>query len=652
MTGNKRPRWAEYVLSPTVASALVALALTSLLYGDTLTLPLFSDDLVQIPWLESISWRELWASPSPYGYYRPLWYSLWRLWGALVGGLHPPGLHFLNVAAHFIAAWLAGLLAATWVWQGAGKLRGADEPRPYYYVLATALFAAFPFSRQAVAWPGAVYNPLVSAMAAGAVLAYDRGRQGHGNHWTGLALLLAGLAPLTYEAGLLVGPLIILTEGLGWLQQRWSRRYSWQPLAFVGLFLVTLALWRTIRGSGVTSFGLNPSDLQRNAAYLVQGLIYPVAPLAQRLAAWQGIAPELALWLVALPTLTLLAWSGLRWNRAAFCLGAIWFALFALPPAVSMEADWFALAPRFLYMTAAGVSLMWAAAASGWLTWLRPAWRISATLLLIAALLPAAAFVRDGVHLYRIAGESIWDAAEVAQSPILLVNLPMRITPHNRTYPLGFEGVTPLPMRVTAEGIISANSSKRGAAEAVAFGIVVPGESPGYTYRLFGSEAGWEEMAAAVRQARAVYLTQYEPKRIHLVEAGGMSQFSTSEPLARFGERVALLDLKCTCDENGQVHLTAHWRIETSVETDATVFAHLLDSEGSLVTQADGHPLLGTLPFWLWKPGEVIRDVRHFSPVPAREYTIRLGVWDLANGERWQADGYPDGVLLLPIRCP
>ncbi|RLC92672.1 MAG: hypothetical protein DRI77_12705, partial [Chloroflexi bacterium] len=147
---------------PAVVSAIVALALTGLLYGNALALPLFSDDLVQIPWLESVSWRELWTNPSPYGYYRPLWYSLWRLWGALAGGLRPLGLHLLNLVAHFIAAWLAGLLGAMWIQQG----KDAGRPRPYVAAgLVTVLCAALPFSRQAVAWPGAVYNPLVSAMA-------------------------------------------------------------------------------------------------------------------------------------------------------------------------------------------------------------------------------------------------------------------------------------------------------------------------------------------------------------------------------------------------------------------------------------------------------------------------------------------------------
>ena len=637
---------------PAVVSAIVALALTGLLYGNALALPLFSDDLVQIPWLESVSWRELWTNPSPYGYYRPLWYSLWRLWGALAGGLRPLGLHLLNLVAHFIAAWLAGLLGATWIQQG----KDAGRPRPYVAAgLVTVLCAAFPFSRQAVAWPGAVYNPLVSAMAAGAVLAYDRGRQGRGRRWFGLALLLAGLAPLTYEAGLLVGPLIILTEGLGWLQRRWSRRpRSRWPLAFGGLFLVALALWRAMRGAGVTGFGLTPASLHWNAAYLVQGLIYPVAPLAQLLAAWRGIAPELALWLVALPALALLAWGGLRWNRAAFGLGAIWFALFALPPAVSMQADWFALAPRFLYMTACGAALIWASATSGWLAHLRPSWRIPATGLLIAALLPAALFVRDGVQLYEMAGESIWDAAHAAgrEQPLLLVNLPLRITPRGRIYPLGFEGITPLPARVTAGEIVAVNAGRPGAAEAVALGVAAADEPPGYTYRFYGREVGWAEMATAIRRSGTVYLAKYEPERIHLAEAGSTSEIVPSKPLARFGNHVALLNAECACDESGQVRLDAHWQVETAVETDTTIFAHLLDQDGALVAQADGYPLLGMLPFWFWEPGEGLWDVRYFDPAPPGDYTVRLGIWEPATGEQWAAEEWADGVVLLPVRCP
>jgi len=636
---------------PAAISAIVALVLTALLYADALALPLFSDDVLQIPWLESTSWRELWTGASPYGYYRPLWYTLWRLWGGLVGGLHPRGLHLLNLVAHFAAAWLAGLLAATWAQPDA-----PFEKHTIPACVATALFVAFPFSRQAVAWPGALYNPLVSAMAAGALLAYDRGRRGHGTRWFGLALVLTLLAPFHYETGLLVGPLVVLTEGMGWLQHRWSRRSRW-PLAFAGLFAITLAIWRAMRGAGATGFGLNLPDLQRNAGYLVQGLIYPTAPLAQRLALGEGLGPEAALWLVAVPTLALLTWSGLRWNQEAFWLGGLWFALFALPPMVTMKAQWFALAPRFLYMTAAGGALMWTAGVSAWLARIRLPWRVPAIGILLAALLaPAVSFVREGMHLYEMAGEPIWEAAEsAARGPrMLLVNLPMRITPRARTYPLGFEGITPLPARVTADGLVYVHTGIHGAADAVAFGIAALDDPPVYSYSLFGQPVGWEELPAAIRQADAVYLTRYQPKRIRLVQAGGAAEEASTpdEPLARFGERVALLDAACNCDEMGQVHVTAHWQVQVPVKTDATVFAHLLDPSGAIVAQADGHPLLGMLPFWLWQPGEVLRDARHFQPVPGGEYVVRLGMWEIATGEPLPAPGLTDGVVRLRVSCP
>ena len=93
------------------------------------------------------------------------------------------------------------------------------------------------------------------------------------------------------------------------------------------------------------------------------------------------------------------------------------------------------------------------------------------------------------------------------------------------------------------------------------------------------------------------------------------------------------------------------------MRTDATVFVHLTHSDGTLVAQADGYLLLGMLPFWLREPGQIVRDVRHFDPVPAREHTVRLGVWEPTTGERWLAVGnsdtaLPDNLRLLPIDCP
>ncbi len=640
----------RFLTRPAVISAGIALLITGMLYGDALQLPLFSDDLVQIPWLESISWRELWTSPSPYGYYRPLWYTIWRGWARLVGGLHPRGLHLLNLIAHAVATWLTGVLAARWLRRGCTRVE-----RTYAAGLAALFFVLFPFSRQAVAWPGAVYNPLVTAMAAAAVLTYDLGRAGRGRGWVVAAFVLAALASLTYESGILVAPLVVAAELIGRARDRWARQ-SWWVLVFIGLLVVSWALWRSMRGAGVAAFGLTLLDLGQNFAYLAQSLIYPFAPLAQYLAERMGADPIIALWLVAVPAGAVLLWSGVRGGLDALLLGTAWFGLFALPPLVSMKADWFALAPRFLYMTAAGVSMIWAAALVPVVTRARDRWHVVLLCLVVVALLiPAGLFIRTGMGLYSMVGESIWQAAEAAteKDRVLFVNLPRRITPARRLYPTGFEGVTPLPMRVTADELVTVHTGRRDAADAVAFGVVATERPSTYSYDLFGPAVGWQEVTEAARAADAVYLTRYESGRVHLVEAGGVARaLPDSDLITRFGGRVDLLEVAYTCDQGGRIRLTTWWRIGSDVDVDLSVFAHLVGSQGALVAQADGMPLLGMMPFWLWDPGEVVRDVRRFTEVESGSYAVRLGIWEPSTGARWPMPGGQDEAVTLQVQCP
>jgi hypothetical protein len=425
---------------------------------------------------------------------------------------------------------------------------------------------------------------------------------------------------------------------------------------FVGLFVTTLLLWRSLRGAGVVGFGITPVDLWHNLAYLAQGLVFPVAPLAERLTRGLGIDAVLAVWCVALPTVAILLWQARLRNLDALLLGVGWFGLFAIPPVVSMKAEWFALAPRFLYMTAAGVSLIWSGAISTWIARQRR-WSHLALIGLVtgALLVPAAVFVRRGLGLYHMAGQSIWAAASAAarEHPVLLVNLPRRITPRGRLYPLGFEGVTPLPMRVTADGLTYVHTGVRDAAEAVAFGVVATDQPTDYTYELFGSVVGWEELAASARLAHRVYLARYESLGIPLIEAGRVGgSAAPREPPVRFGDHLELLERSCSCDETGRVTLATVWQSQFDIEIDASIFAHLLRPDGTIAAQADGRALLGMLPFWVWKPGETVRDVRHFEAMPSGAYTVCLGVWEPASGKRWHAGGHPDGVVTLTVRCP
>jgi hypothetical protein len=58
-----------------------------------------------------------------------------------------------------------------------------------------------------------------------------------------------------------------------------------------------------------------------------------------------------------------------------------------------------------------------------------------------------------------------------------------------------------------------------------------------------------------------------------------------------------------------------------------------------LLAQADGDPLLGLGPLWLWAPGDAITDRRCLAwPMTlAGPLQVGIGVYDRASGERLPA---------------
>jgi len=91
-----------------------------------------------------------------------------------------------------------------------------------------------------------------------------------------------------------------------------------------------------------------------------------------------------------------------------------------------------------------------------------------------------------------------------------------------------------------------------------------------------------------------------------------------------------------------------NWRVLRSIDRDLSVFVHLVAPDGQLAAQADGYPLLGLSPFWLWEAGQTLLDARSLAwpaDAPSGRYRIGVGVYDLASGERLPAFG-PDGSRL------
>jgi len=134
-----------------------------------------------------------------------------------------------------------------------------------------------------------------------------------------------------------------------------------------------------------------------------------------------------------------------------------------------------------------------------------------------------------------------------------------------------------------------------------------------------------------------------------------------TEP-AELGGQVRLLgcDLGRDAWRAGEtLSFTLYWQSMAEMNTNYTVFVHLLDDRGEIAAQRDQQPGAGEYPTAAWRAGEVIAD-RYEMPLPANlapgEYHLAVGMYELASGARLPmvAGGQTlaDGRLTLtvPIR--
>lgn len=129
---------------------------------------------------------------------------------------------------------------------------------------------------------------------------------------------------------------------------------------------------------------------------------------------------------------------------------------------------------------------------------------------------------------------------------------------------------------------------------------------------------------------------------------------------AHFGERITRDGVELARDELARgesLVAIVYWRALARIETDYTIFAHLVDARGEIVASADTPPWQGDLPTSRWRVNEPIADgvIVHLEPnVPPGEYRLLIGLYDLATMQRLSivdARGQPfaDKVVLAPI---
>lgn len=99
--------------------------------------------------------------------------------------------------------------------------------------------------------------------------------------------------------------------------------------------------------------------------------------------------------------------------------------------------------------------------------------------------------------------------------------------------------------------------------------------------------------------------------------------------------------------------LTLYWESLAEMDSDYTVFVHMVDDSGQLISQKDRPPADGRYPTSLWEPGEVIKDeivLPLTSPRPSGKLNLRVGLYNLESGKRLAIQGSESDSVYLSVR--
>lgn len=640
---------------PRVIEISVLVGLGLFLYVDTLKLPLFSDDVVHRWLAESTSLWGLWKGFYSLWYYRPLSFVAWRATLWLAGASNPVLLHGISVTLHILNGLLVAVIARRLAKGPLCELAG---------LIAGALFISFPFSYQAVSWVGAMCHPVLTSFILGALLSAMSARR-----WPGhvLALLLNTAACFAHEAGVVfVGWLLGYELLYGAESQPGStltRRLVW-PLIHLALSIAYLVLYFSLPRAESPLPPLTAERLTQNGSYLMQGLAFPIAPLTRLTMAawgWNDLQAAQVAALLSVSLLLPLCWLGKELRLLAFSL--LCFVCAIIPSWLTLYYGYVISGPRLLYLASVGATLAWAgglrALAGAHASMLR---RFLTLLLTGLIVLFGSNFVRVRQHINDMGGDLIWQVVKAAagapaDEQMLIVNYPAWLAPDRSVYPIGHEGTEFMPGYANVSDLSWVNNGPRRDIQTAKFAnTLIP--LPGLTYGVRGPEVGWEELAEKMRAAGSIYAVHYTAHKLRLIQVGRLASSpvaSPDSPLAIFDGRVTLAAAEAT-RVGEEIVLRMTWHSHGPLtDTVYSVFVHLYDASGRLVAQADGFALGGMYPFWMWRAGEQIEEIRYLSPENGQfppVYRVAVGIYDLKSGQRLPAlaaDGSRFGDDAVPV---
>lgn len=649
---------------PTAALLLLPALAALWLYWPSLSLPLIYDDLLHIRIAGDLTLWTVWLPTEAFGFYRPLTFFplliIERLWGYYPAWL----LHGLNVGQHALNALLLALLV--WrLWR-----------RVSLGAAAGLLFAAYPFSYQAVAVYGHHVHPAATGLILLGLHSYlylIRQAAAQWRWWAAAALLFA-LALLSHETAILFGPLAALVHlveqaGQGQPIRSYLGRLRRQPVAFVRHYPYRNNPWLAFTLAGFLylilyqflpisrapqSDLLDLAGLWLKGLYLAQGMAYPLAWLGGWLPAWPGSLLAVASFLLVAAAAANAALVRLRRRPLLMAWG--WWGLVSLLIALPLPANYLLHGPRLLYLGGVGAALLW-----GWL--LLPAWTYSrarqvvGVAALAAILLTSSLFVRERLAAYQQLTQPVNQVAAVmAERPagegVVLINLPQWTAPAQNRYPVGVELAAMMGDYLFAEELIGVNL--RRDRPTLAFQVDELLSDPGYPYAVHNQTPTPQLRSDWAGTTSHLFITTYTAEGPQSRYAGRFIPLDATKPaLAALGP-YRLLDIDVNCRETIQV--TTTWNI-AGQETPGpalSLFVQLLDAGGRPISQADAPPLGLPANRIELAPGWGMVDNRELVGTEGDAGYLLIGAYDFSNGDRLPAQDaaqqpLPDNAFRLDL---
>ncbi|PJF47068.1 MAG: hypothetical protein D6709_09315 [Chloroflexi bacterium] len=679
--------------SPSIAIFLRLVATSALtfgafaLYAGAVQLSLLYDDAPTVWRLAERSLISNFALPRTLaaGEYRPAATTLWLLTRDLFGWFYGPVLHMWNVWAHTLNTALVIALAAR-LGRAIGW-RGLAFP-----LLAGALFAAFPFSYQAVLWAGALYHPVATAAGLAALLAYARWRDGCNGIWLSMSATALLVACISHEAGFVFGFYLLGVELLLARRRRSRLRRAAMlacafalALAYPILYQLTVVtIWS--EGNYFERSNDIPAILYK-LAYFAQGMIAwmlaitrpaPGTTLQQHIVLALGLlVAELALGLAVL------------WRARALSLGLwalAWWIIGIAPAVMLLDASYTSDAPRLMYLPSVGVALFWGVVVAGAMHLVRHRrWQLVLPSLATSFVLWCVPFILIRIaETQRLAPALQAIDRDLRQSKpsdtFLLINAPFVSLPAEQTFLFGREGmhlwevdgpdgqswgpvwkwagsVSGIRRETLALRHPPSITARDGYEEAdKSFTTGTP-----FKYGLFGRAVDDAQLQDAILAANYIYRFDYDPPGLRARQIGRIEPMTTlaAAPLARLviggGSAGATLEFAAAerCGALVQLHLV--WSDVRNLPRPTGVFVHGHDGQGLQTLIADADPVGGLVPLDRIPSGLRIFETRAiFVPPGVDVDTLRLGAYLRESLQRYQAlkpDGgeWPANEIVVPI---